>query len=182
MQSFSEIECGANYPTLDILEKIMGMLGVTPNELLSEEWEYIGHTEFYVMDTIEWEQDFNVSLDYLSESKFFDDERECTFYEAYKPIQHIHNYIINETTELEGLMEIEQLIQHQKLEHVVKVHKEIRGSDRYREQSKEYKYHDPHDDWMSRRLADIDNKNNIPDTSPQADFNETDYESCLKAK
>ena len=52
----------------------------------------------------------------------------------------------------------------------------------YSEQPKEYKYHDPYDDWIFRQLADIDNRNNIPDTSPQVDFNEGDYEDYLKAK
>ena len=87
-----------------------------------------------------------------------------------KLIQYIHNYITNEVTELEELMEIKQLIQRQKLERMIKVHKEMRGLDRYREQPKEYKYHDPYDDWIFRQLADIDNRNNIPDTSPQVRF------------
>ena len=53
--------------------------------------------------------------------------------------RYIHNYITNEVTELEELMEIKQLIQRQKLERMMKVHKEMRGLDRYREQPKEYK-------------------------------------------
>ena len=163
MQSLSKIERGVNYPTFDTLEKIMDVLGVTPNELLSGEWKYIDHTEPYIMDIIKREQ-------------------ECTFYKAYKLIQYIHNYITNEVTELEELMEIKQLIQRQKIERMMKVHKEMRGLDRYREQPKEYKYHDPYDDWIFRQLADIDNRNNIPDTSPQVDFNEADYEDYLKAK
>ena len=105
----------------------MDVLGVTPNELLSGEWKYIDHTEPYIMDIIKREQDFNVSLDYLSENEFFDDEKECTFYKAYKLIQYIHNYITNEVMELEELMEIKQLIQRQKLERMIKVHKEMRG-------------------------------------------------------
>jgi integrase len=43
MQSLSKIERGVNYPTFDTLEKIMDVLGVTPNELLSGEWKYIDH-------------------------------------------------------------------------------------------------------------------------------------------
>ena len=35
-------------------------------------------------------------------------------------------------------MEIKQLIQRQKIERMMKVHKEMRGLDRYREQLKEY--------------------------------------------
>jgi hypothetical protein len=40
----------------------------------------------------------------------------------------------------------------------------------------------PYDDWIFRQLADIDSRNNIPDTSPQLDFDETDYEDYLKEK
>ena len=39
-----------------------------------------------------------------------------------------------------------------------------------------------YDDWIFRQLADIDSRNNIPDTSPQLDFDETDYEDYLKEK
>ena len=95
-------------------------------------------------------------------------------------IEHVFNRM--KVTELEELMEIKQLIQRQKLERMMKVHKEMRGLDRYREQPKEYKYHDPYDDWIFRQLADIDNRNNIPDTSPQLDFNEADYDDYLKEK
>ena len=92
MQSLSKIERGVNYPTFDTLEKIMDVLGVTPNELLSGEWKYIDHTEPYIMDIIKREQDFNVSLDYLSENEFSDDEKECTF------TRHINSYSISITT------------------------------------------------------------------------------------
>ena len=151
MQSLSKIERGVNYPTFDTLEKIMDVLGVTPNELLSGEWKYIDHTEPYIMDVIKREQDFNVSLDYLSENEFFNDEKECRFYMETTLIRYISNYLSSEVVELE-------------------------------EQPKEYKYHDPYDDWIFRQLADIDNRNNIPNTSPQLDFNETDYEDYLKEK
>ena len=182
MQSLSKIERGVNYPTFDTLEKIMDVLGVTPNELLSGEWKYIDHTEPYIMDVIKREQDFNVSLDYLSENEFFNDEKECRFYMETTLIRYISNYLSSEVVELEELMEIKQLIQRQKLERMMKVHKEMRGLDRYREQPKAYKYHDPYDDWIFRQLADIDNRNNIPDTSPQSDFNEADYDDYLKEK
>ena len=41
MQSLSKIERGVNYPTFDTLEKIMDVLEVTPNELLSGEWKFV---------------------------------------------------------------------------------------------------------------------------------------------
>ena len=64
----------------------------------------------------------------------------------------------------------------------MKVHKEMWSLDRYSEQPKEYKYHDPCDDWIFRQFEDIDNRNNISDTSPQLDFNEMGYEDYLKTK
>ena len=118
MQSLSKIERGVNYPTFDTLEKIMDVLGVTPNELLSGEWKYIDHTEPYIMDVIKREQDFNVSLDYLSENEFFNDEKECRFYMETTLIRYISNYLSSEVVELEELMEIKQLIQRQKLERI----------------------------------------------------------------
>ena len=45
MQSLSKIERGLNYPAYDTLEKIMDVLGVTPNELLSGEWKYVNQAE-----------------------------------------------------------------------------------------------------------------------------------------
>ena len=136
MQSLSKIERGVNYPTFDTLEKIMDVLGVTPNELLSGEWKYIDHTEPYIMDIIKREQDFNVSLDYLSENEFFDNENEYRFYMVTILIRYISNYLSNEVVEIEELMEIKQLIQRQKIERMMKVHKEMRWGNLYREQPK----------------------------------------------
>jgi transcriptional regulator with XRE-family HTH domain len=101
MQSLSKIERGVNYPTFDTLEKIMDVLGVTPNELLSGEWKYVDHTEPYIMDIIKREQDFNVSLDYLSENEFFDNENEYRFYMETILIRYISNYLSNEVVEIE---------------------------------------------------------------------------------
>ena len=125
MQSLSKIERGVNYPTFDTLEKIMDVLGVTPNELLSGEWKYIDHTEPYIMDIIKREQDFNVSLDYLSENEFFDNENEYRFYMETILIRYISNYLSNEVVEIEELMEIKQLIQRQKIERMMKVHNKV---------------------------------------------------------
>ena len=97
-------------------------------------------------------------------------------------IRYISNYLSNEVVEIEELIEIKQLIQRQKIERMMKVYKEMRELERYREHPKEYKYHDPYDDWIFRQLVDIDNRKNILNTSPQVDFNEADYEDYLKAK
>jgi hypothetical protein len=54
-------------------------------------------------------------------------------------------------------------------------------SDEQQRYSRMGKIH-PYDDWIFRQLADIDNRKNIPNTSPQVDFNEGNYEDYLKAK
>ena len=90
--------------------------------------------------------------------------------------------VMNVIKQDEKLPSVRCLLYTSKIERMMKVHKEMRGLDRYREQPKEYKYHDPYDDWIFRQLAYIDSRNNIPDTSPQLDFDETDYEDYLKEK
>ena len=65
---------------------------------------------------------------------------------------------------------------------MMKVYKEMRGLDRYREQPKEYKYNTLYDNWIFRQLVGIDNRKNISNTSSQLDFNEADYEDYLKEK
>ncbi|RHT97320.1 helix-turn-helix transcriptional regulator, partial [Absiella sp. AM27-20] len=103
MQSLSKIERGVNYPTFYTLEKIMDVLGVTPNELLSGEWKYIDHTEPYIMDIIKREQDFNVSLDYLSENEFFDNENDINM-QSLSKIERGVNYPTFDT--LEKIMDV----------------------------------------------------------------------------
>ena len=92
MQSLSKIERGVDYPTFDTLEKIMDVLGVTPNELLSGEWKYIDHTEPYIMDIIKREQDFNVSLDICLKMNFSMMKKNADF--TWKP----NSYSISITT------------------------------------------------------------------------------------
>ena len=40
LQSLSKIERGVNYPTFETLEKIMAVLEVAPNEMLSGTWKF----------------------------------------------------------------------------------------------------------------------------------------------
>ena len=135
-----------------------------------------------IYDIVDEEFLSHFSLKHIEYMKNFYYAIYIKFYMETILIRYISNYLSNEVVEIEELMEIKQLIQRQKIERMMKVHKEMRGLDRYREQPKEYKYHNPYDDWIFRQLADIDNRKNIPNTSPQVDFNEGDYEDYLKAK
>ena len=77
MQSLSKIERGVNYPTFDTLEKIMDVLGVTPNELLSGEWKYVNQAEKEVCQFLRIEERLNAELKHGHYDNFFDSEEEC---------------------------------------------------------------------------------------------------------
>ena len=76
MQSLSKIERGVNYPTFDTLEKIMDVLGVTPNELLSGEWKFIHHAEKEIWQFLRAEERLNAELKHGHYDNFFDSEEE----------------------------------------------------------------------------------------------------------
>ena len=62
MQSLSKIERGVNYPTFHTLEKIMDVLEVTPNELLSGEWKFVQQAEKEVCQFLRTEERLNAEL------------------------------------------------------------------------------------------------------------------------
>ena len=84
MQSLSKIERGVNYPTFDTLEKIMDVLGVTPNELLSGEWKYVNQAEKEVCQFLRIEERLNAELKHGHYDNFFDSEEEWLEYELEK--------------------------------------------------------------------------------------------------
>ena len=61
----------------------------------------------------------------------------------------------------------------------MRVHKDIRSLDRYRQQPKKHNHYDGSE---MRELADIDRKNNLLSTSPEQDFDEMDFDKYLKDK
>ena len=108
MQSLSKIERGVNYPTFDTLEKIMDVLGVMPNELLSGEFKNTSHTEQFIMEVIGREEDFNVSLENLPNNDFFCSNEEWQYYMKVKLTEYISNYLNDIKTSLDELFEIKQ--------------------------------------------------------------------------
>ena len=84
MQSLSKIERGVNYPTFDTLEKIMDVLGVMPNELLSGEWKYVNQSEKEVCQFLRTEERLNAELKHGHYDNFFDSEEEWLEYELEK--------------------------------------------------------------------------------------------------
>ena len=93
MQSLSKIERGVNYPTFDTLEKIMDVLGVTPNELLSGEWKYINQSEKEICQFLRAEERLNAELKHGHYDNFFDSEEEWLEYELEQLRKYITDYI-----------------------------------------------------------------------------------------
>ena len=89
LQSLSKIERGVNYPTFETLEKIINVLDVTPNELLTGEWEQTSHVEQFIMEVVKREEDFNVSLDSLPDHEYFQSQEEWQFYMKAKLSEYI---------------------------------------------------------------------------------------------
>ena len=76
MQSLSKIERGLNYPAYETLEKIMEVLDVTPNELLSGEWKYVNQSEKEVCQFLRTEERLNAELKHGHYDNFFDSVEE----------------------------------------------------------------------------------------------------------
>ena len=73
MQSLSKIERGLNYPAYETLEKIMEVLDVTPNELLSGEWKYVNQSEKEVCQFLRTEERLNAELKFQKLLDRYDD-------------------------------------------------------------------------------------------------------------
>ena len=93
MQSLSKIERGLNYPAYETLEKIMEVLDVTPNELLSGEWKYVNQSEKEVCQFLRIEERLNAELKHGHYDNFFDSEEEWLEYELEKLREYITDYI-----------------------------------------------------------------------------------------
>ena len=94
MQSLSKIERGLNYPSYETLEKIMEVLDVTPNELLSGEWKYINQSEKEVCQFLRAEERLNAEFKHGHYDNFIDSEEEWLKYELER--EYITDYINGE--------------------------------------------------------------------------------------
>lgn len=94
----------------------MNVLGVTPNELLTGEWEQTSHVEQFIMEVVKREEDFNVSLDSLPDHEYFQSQEEWQFYMKAKLSGYIQNYMNDTKTSVEELYEIKKLVHRQKID------------------------------------------------------------------
>lgn len=170
MQSLSKIERGVNYPTFETLEKIISVLGVTPNELLSGDWENTSHMEQTIMGVVKREEHFNTELSHLKDDTRFKTETDWQEYEKIKLIEYITNYINSEKRNASELYELKRLIQSQKLQKVLDRYDELHGLDLYVGRLTHHEAVNPYDEELLYSLTDGDEKYSIPDMNPNSDF------------
>ena len=143
MQSLSKIERGVNYPTFDTLEKIMDVLEVTPNELLSGEWKFINHAEKEVCQFLKTEERLNAELKHGHYDNFFDSEEEWLEYELEQLRKYIIDYINGTEIQASDLYPIKEFIQHLKFQKVLDRYDDLYSMDMFGESIEGHKYKTP---------------------------------------
>lgn len=144
MQSLSKIERGVNYPTFDTLEKIMDVLDVTPNELLSGEWKFLQQGEKEVCHFLRTEERLNTELKHGHYDNFFDSEEEWLEYELEQLRKYITDYINGKEIEASDLYPIKNFIQHLKFQKVLERYDDLYSMDMFGESIDGHKYRTPY--------------------------------------
>ena len=140
MQSLSKIERGVNYPTFDTLEKIMDVLGVTPNELLSGEWKFIHHAEKEIWQFLRAEERLNAELKHGHYDNFFDSEEEWLEYELEKLREYITDYINGKIIQASDLYPVKEFVQHLKFQKLLDRYDDLYSMDMFGESIEGHKY------------------------------------------
>ncbi len=144
MQSLSKIERGLNYPAYETLEKIMEVLDVTPNELLSGEWKYVNQSEKEVCQFLRTEERLNAELKHGHYDNFFDSEEEWLEYELEKLREYITDYINGKSIEASDLYPIKEFIQHLKFQKLLDRYDDLYSMDMFGESIEGHKYRTPY--------------------------------------
>ena len=144
MQSLSKIERGVNYPTFHTLEKIMDVLGVTPNELLSGKWKYVNQAEKEVCQFLRTEERLNAELKHGHYDNFFDSEEEWLEYELEQLRKYIIDYINGTEIQASDLYPIKEFIQHLKFQKILNRYDDLYSMDMFGESTDGHKYGTPY--------------------------------------
>jgi len=111
---------GVNYPTFETLEKIMEVLGVAPNELLSGEWKNTSPMEKNIMQFLKEEERLNVELAHGQYDNFFDSEEEWKACELEKLREYIMEYINAEERKASDLYPLKKMIEYFKFQKLIR--------------------------------------------------------------
>ena len=118
LQSLSKIERGINYPTFDTLEKLIEVLQVTPNELLSGKLKTTSHTESDILQFLEQEERLNVELAHGQYDNPLNED-EWIEYELNQLRAYITDYINSNNRSASDLYPLKKLVQFQKFQRLL---------------------------------------------------------------
>lgn len=144
LQSLSKIERGVNYPTFETLEKIMTVLEVSPNEMLSGEWKYHTHIAQEVCQFLKVEERLNAELKHGHYDNFFDSEEEWLEYERKTLRDYIIDYISDEDILADDLYPAKEYIQHLKFQKLLNRYDEFYSLDMFGESTEGHKNINPY--------------------------------------
>lgn len=145
LQSLSKIERGVNYPTFETLEKIMTVLGVAPNELLSGEWKNTSPIEKDILQFLKEEEKLNVELEHGQYDNFFDSKEEWKTYELKKLREYIMEYISEEERKATDLYPLKKMIEYFKFQKLIDRYDDFYSLDIFGEDLKGHKHISPYD-------------------------------------
>lgn len=144
LQSLSKIERGVYYPTFETLEKIMVVLEVAPNEMLSGTWKFASHIEKEVCQFVRGEERLSAELKHGHYDNFFDSEEEWLEYELEKLREYITDYINGTDIQASDLYPIKEFIQHLKFQKVLNRYDDLYSMDMFGESTDGHKYGTPY--------------------------------------
>ena len=147
MQSLSKIERGVNYPTFETLEKIMEVLEVSPNELLSGEWKNTSPMEKDIMQFLKEEERLNVELEHGQYDNFFDSEEEWKAYELEKLREYIMEYINAEERKASDLYPLKKMVEYFKFQKLIRRYDYLYSVDMFGESLEGHKHTNPYTDF-----------------------------------
>ena len=147
MQSLSKIERGVNYPTFETLEKIMEVLEVAPNELLSGEWKNTSPMEKDIMQFLKEEERLNVELEHGQYDNFFDSEEEWKAYELEKLREYIMEYINAEERKASDLYPLKKMVEYFKCQKLIRRYDDLYSGDMFGESLEGHKHMNPYTDF-----------------------------------
>ena len=147
MQSLSKIERGVNYPTFETLEKIMEVLEVSPNELLSGEWKNTSPMEKDILQFLKEEERLNVELEHGQYDNFFDSEEEWKAYELEKLREYIMEYINAEERKASDLYPLKKMVEYFKFQKLIRRYDDLYGVDMFGESLEGHKHMNPYADF-----------------------------------
>lgn len=147
MQSLSKIERGVNYPTFETLEKIMEVLEVAPNELLSGEWKNTSSVEKDIIQFLKEEERLNVELEHGQYDNFFDSEEEWKAYELDKLREYIMEYINAEERKASDLYPLKKMVEYFKFQKLIRHYDDLYSVDMFGESLEGHKHMNPYADF-----------------------------------